>query len=248
MRIAVSLSGLALAALAGAAVAPPAASAAPPAAPHNVRGTIASASATSLTVTTAGGSVKLALSAKTGVAGVVPATLADVKPGTFIGTANVPTLGSARALEVVVFPDAMRGTGEGDYAWDLPAPGHRSSAMTNGTVSGGGSSMTNGSVSGGGSSMTNGTVAGGGSMTRSSMTNATVSKVSAGAQRTVSLSYKGGTKRVVIPAGVPVVRVVPGSKSLLVPGAHVFVVPTGAAGQQTAAFVVVGERGAVPPM
>ncbi len=228
MRFAPPLLGLALVALVGDAAA------AAPAPTHNVRGTVASSNATSLTVTTAGGPVKLALTVKTGFAGVVPATLADVKPGTFIGTANVPAGGSARALEVVVFPDAMRGTGEGDYPWDLPAPGHGSSAMTNGTVSGN-------------SAMTNGTV-GGGSMMGSSMTNATVSKIAGGAQRTVSLSYKGGTKRVVIPAGVPVVRVVPGSKSLLGPGAHVFVIPKGIAGKQFAALVIVGEHGVVPPM
>ena len=231
MRIAAPLSGLALGALVGIGAAQAA-----PAPQHNVRGTIAAASATAITVTTANGPVTLGLTAKTGVAGVVPGRLDDVKPGTFIGTANVPAGTSARALEVVVFPDALRGTGEGDYPWDLTAPGHGSSAMTNGTVSGGGSSMTNGTVSGGGSMM------------GSSMTNATVSKVAGGAQRTVSLAYKGGTKQVVIPADVPVVRVVKGSKSLLAAGARVFVIPAGPAGRQTAAFVVVGERGAVPPM
>jgi hypothetical protein len=58
-------------------------------------------------------------------------TIADIKPGSFIGTAAVPGPGGElQSLEVVVFPESMRGSGEGHYAWDLtPA-----SSMTNATV------------------------------------------------------------------------------------------------------------------
>jgi hypothetical protein len=49
------------------------------------------------------------------------AVMADIKQGTFIGTATATQLDSTlRSLEVVVFPDSIRGTGEGHYPWDLP--------------------------------------------------------------------------------------------------------------------------------
>jgi len=65
------------------------------------------------------------------VALVVPATLADVKPGAFIGVAALPGAdGVLKALEVHIFPEAMRGTGEGYRAFDL-AP---NSSMTNGAL------------------------------------------------------------------------------------------------------------------
>jgi hypothetical protein len=62
---------------------------------------------------------------------VVPATLADVKPGEFIGVAALPgENGELKAMEVHIFPEALRGTGEGFRPFDL-APG---STMTNGNV------------------------------------------------------------------------------------------------------------------
>ena len=66
------------------------------------------------------------------IALVVPASLADVKPGAFIGVAAVPGEGGAlKALEVHIFPEVARGTGEGFRPFDL-APG---SSMTNGALS-----------------------------------------------------------------------------------------------------------------
>jgi len=63
---------------------------------------------------------------------VVPATLADVKPGTFVGVAAVPGEGAElKAMEVHIFPEAMRGSGEGFRPFDL-AP---KSSMTNGNIS-----------------------------------------------------------------------------------------------------------------
>ena len=65
------------------------------------------------------------------IALVVPAALADVKAGSFIGVAAVPGEGGVlKALEVHIFPEAMRGTGEGYRAFDL-AP---NSSMTNGAL------------------------------------------------------------------------------------------------------------------
>jgi hypothetical protein len=62
---------------------------------------------------------------------VVPISLADIKPGSFIGTAAMPRPdGTLEALEVLVFPEAARGSNEGHYPWDLQAQ----STMTNATV------------------------------------------------------------------------------------------------------------------
>jgi hypothetical protein len=62
---------------------------------------------------------------------VVPATLADIKPNSFVGIAAMPGEGSElKAMEVHIFPEAMRGTGEGYRPFDL-GPG---SSMTNGNI------------------------------------------------------------------------------------------------------------------
>jgi Domain of unknown function (DUF5666) len=86
----------------------------------------------SLAVRTRAGEAKtLRLDDRTTVSLVIPATLADVKPGAFIGVAALPGEGDAlKAMEVHIFPEAMRGTGEGFRPFDL-APG---STMTNGNV------------------------------------------------------------------------------------------------------------------
>ncbi len=71
------------------------------------------------------------ISPKTRFALVVPATLADVKPGSFVGVAATPGEGNElKAVEVHIFPEAMRGAGEGHRPFDL-GPG---SSMTNGNI------------------------------------------------------------------------------------------------------------------
>jgi hypothetical protein len=103
---------------------------------------VASARATIQTVSADGASLKVRtragedrtihLNPKTRLALVVPATLADVKPGSFIGVAALPGDGSElKAMEVHIFHEAMRGTGEGFRPFDL-AP---KSSMTNGNIS-----------------------------------------------------------------------------------------------------------------
>jgi Domain of unknown function (DUF5666) len=82
--------------------------------------------------TRAGDDQTVHLNAKTRFALVVPAALADVKPGSFIGVAALPGEGNElKAMEVHIFPEAMRGTGEGFRPFDL-AP---KSSMTNGNIS-----------------------------------------------------------------------------------------------------------------
>ncbi|HZP69460.1 MAG TPA: hypothetical protein VFB29_05900 [Pseudolabrys sp.] len=98
----------------------------------NVRGTITRVDGNILDIKTRGGGtaeVRLADNAK--IVAVAKATLSDIKPGSFIGTAATPrTDGTLQAIEIHIFPESMRGTGEGTRTWDLG----RKSSMTNGTV------------------------------------------------------------------------------------------------------------------
>jgi hypothetical protein len=97
-----------------------------------LRGTIAAVSGDTITLATREGTqLDVALRPDTVVTQVVPARLDDIKPGSFIGTTALPQQdGSLMAVEVHVFPESMRGTGEGHRPWDLQPQ----STMTNGTV------------------------------------------------------------------------------------------------------------------
>jgi hypothetical protein len=97
-----------------------------------IRGTIEQVNGETLHVKTRSGAdaaVQLATDAT--VTGLVEASWADIKPGSYVGTAAVeqPT-GNLKSIEVQVFPEFMRGVGEGHREYDL---GPKSS-MTNGTV------------------------------------------------------------------------------------------------------------------
>jgi hypothetical protein len=97
-----------------------------------IRGTIENADGSTYVVKTRDGAEqKITLAPNAQVAGVVKASLADVKPGMFVGVTALPQPdGTQRALEVHIFPEKMRGTGEGHYPWDLQP----NSSMTNGNI------------------------------------------------------------------------------------------------------------------
>jgi hypothetical protein len=81
--------------------------------------------------TRAGAEVKVKLPDNVMVVALTKASLADIKQGSYVGVAGMPQPdGSQRALEVHIFPEPMRGTGDGHRGWDLQP----SSTMTNGTV------------------------------------------------------------------------------------------------------------------
>ena len=177
-------------------------------APVRVRGTIERVDGDTYIVKARNGpEIKLKLAPKASVAAVVEAKLADIKPGSYVGVAALPLPdGSQKALEVHIFPEAMRGTGDGHRGWDLQP----SSTMTNGNVE-----QTTASSDG----------------------------------QVLTLSYKGGEKKIVVPSGIPIVSYVPGDTSELKAGARIFI---GAATKQPdgsllAARVNVG-RGIAPPM
>lgn len=80
-----------------------------------------------------GASSTLTLSDNALIVGVVKASMADVKEGVFLGSAAMPQPdGTQKALEVHIFPEQMRGQGEGHRPFTTPG-----STMTNGTASGG---------------------------------------------------------------------------------------------------------------
>jgi hypothetical protein len=103
-----------------------------PLTPSRIRGTIESVDGDMLNVKSRSGELfKMHVSDKVRVADIVKISLADIKEGSFIGTAAMPQPdGSQKALEVHVFPEAMRGTGEGFRPFDLQP----NSTMTNATV------------------------------------------------------------------------------------------------------------------
>ena len=130
--------------------------------PECVRGVAWSAAANSVTVDTDGKPVSVALTDKTAYLKVGEVeTPTRSRKGSFIGTATKDVGGTQVALEVVIFPPSMRGTGEGHYARDkipdstLSGGAQTSSSMTNGNVKARcrlpvpdvKSSMTNGDVS-----------------------------------------------------------------------------------------------------
>jgi hypothetical protein len=103
-----------------------------PPTPTRVRGTIEGVDGDLLVVKSRSGEdVKLHLTSDARVVGIIRISLADIKPGSFIGTTTVPGAdGRQNAVEVHVFPEDMRGTGEGSRPYDLKP----NSTMTNATV------------------------------------------------------------------------------------------------------------------
>jgi hypothetical protein len=77
-----------------------------------------------------GGDVRVVITEGALVFGVVRATLADIKPGAFIGVGAMPQAdGSQKAIQLTIFAETQRGTGEGHRPWTRPG-----STMTNATV------------------------------------------------------------------------------------------------------------------
>jgi hypothetical protein len=103
-----------------------------PPSPSRVRGTIEGIDGDVVDVKSrSGDDVKLHMTSGMRIVGIVKISLADIKVGSFIGATTVPGPdGSQNAVEVHVFPEAMRGTGEGSRPYDL----RPNSTMTNATV------------------------------------------------------------------------------------------------------------------
>ena len=140
------------------------------------------------------------------IVAVVKASLADIKEGSYIGSGAVPQSdGSQKAVEVHIFTEAQRGTGDGHRPW---------TGAPNGT-------MTNGSVG------------------------TTVTGVDG---QTLTVKYKDGEKRLIVPPGTPIVRYEVGAQSDLKPGAAVSISRAAKKPDGTfeASRVSIGRDGVVP--
>jgi hypothetical protein len=99
--------------------------------PTRIRGTIEKLDGNTLSVKSRDGAeMQIRLTDDVRVVDVTKASLSDIKEGLFVGSAAMPQVdGSQKALEVHIFPESMRGTGEGHRPYTIP-----NSTMTNGTV------------------------------------------------------------------------------------------------------------------
>ena len=103
-----------------------------------VRGTIAGMDGpVYLVKTRSGDTVKVAVTDKPLFVAMVKASMADIKPGMFVGSTAMPGPdGSLHAVEVHIFPEAMRGTGEGHRDWDLKPQATMTNANVEAAVTG----------------------------------------------------------------------------------------------------------------
>lgn len=173
-----------------------------------VRGVVESLDGQTLMVNSREGQkLTIALAPNVAIASVLKRNLSDIKAGDYIASTSVRgTNGKLYAIEVHIFPEALRGIAEGQFPWDLVPD----SIMTNATVSG-------------------------------------VSRAPKG--RVLKVVYKGTEAEVTVPDDVPVVTYGPGDKSLLTPGAAVFVMAQrGTDGKLSAARVTAEKDGVKPPM
>jgi hypothetical protein len=173
-----------------------------------IRGNVESLEGNTLKVKARNGeSISLQLADNATVIGITKGSVADVASGKYIGTTTVGERdGALVALEIHIFPENMRGTGEGHRDWDLRP--------------------------------------------NSKMTNANVADVKAmGADRVMTVNYKGGEKKILVTADTVVVGYTPTDRGELKPGAPVFInAERKADGSLAAPRVNVGLNGQVPPM
>ncbi|WP_430911836.1 metal ABC transporter permease [Methylobacterium sp. sgz302541] len=200
---------------------------------QRVRGTIDKIDGDTLTIATTEGTSETVSVAGAKFAWVAKSSLDAIRDGVFIGTATKGE-NPMTALEVVIFPESMRGTAEGHYGWDMiPDPlaggGKVKSAMTNGTVKAGGA---------------------GAPKVKSAMTNGTVSSTGGtGAERMLTVTYgKDGAKQIAVPPQAPIVAFEPADRAILAKGSKVFVVAARDGGTLDGKLVGVGKDGLTPPM
>jgi hypothetical protein len=147
-----------------------------------VRGTVERLDGPTLVVKTRDGEVQVNLTEKAGVFGVAKGSLTDLKPGAFVGVGAMPQPdGSQRAIQVTVFAEVQRGTGEGHRPWDREP--------------------------------------------NSTMTNATVDTTVAGVDgQVLTVKYKDGEKKIVVPPSATILRYEVGDRSELKPGANIAII------------------------
>jgi hypothetical protein len=103
-----------------------------------IRGTIESVNGDVYTVKNRDGAeMKVSMTDKPLFVAIVKSTMADIKPGMFVGSTGMTQPdGTQKAIEVHIFPESMRGTGEGHYDWDLKPNTKMTNANVEQTVGG----------------------------------------------------------------------------------------------------------------
>jgi hypothetical protein len=177
--------------------------------PLRVRGAIEGVDGQTLSVKARDGAMmKVKLADGAHVLTLNKMTLADVKQGTFVGITAMPQPdGSQKAVEIHIFPEPMRGTGEGHYPWDLTP----NSTMTNANVE---------------------------------------SSVVSNDGQTLTMKYKDGEKKVMVPPGIEVVMFVPATVADIKAGQKFFV-PNAKKlddGTLESGVIIIGSNGVDPPM
>ena len=181
---------------------------APQGTPTRIRGTVEKLDGQALTVKSREGqTVTIALADNVAVACLVKKNVGDIKPGDYIASTGIKsTDGKLHAIEVRIFPESLRGVGEGQYPWDLKPD----SVMTNATV---------------------------GTITQAPQGNV------------IKVSYKGTESEYTVDPTTPIFANTTGDRSLLVPGAAVFVIASKHDdGKLTSARLYVEKDGVRPPM
>jgi hypothetical protein len=180
---------------------------APDGVPTRISGTVAKLDGNTLSVATRDGqTATVTLTADAAIFGLAKASLADIKPGDFVASGGVKgSDGKIHAVEVRIFPEPLRGAGEGQRPWDVKPDG----VMTNATVG-------------------------------------TVSQSPDG--DIIHVTYKGGESEYSVSGDVPILLYVPGDRSLLKPGAALFVLALKKPdGTMTANRVTAEKDGVKPP-
>jgi hypothetical protein len=158
--------------------------------PMRVRGTVEQIDGAMMTVKSReGDTLKVKLADEVKVIALVKSSLADIKPNSFVGSTAMPQPdGTWKAVEVHIFPEEMRGTGEGDRPYDYKPQ----STMTNGTVN---------------------------SLAKTTMTGTVASEEGT----TLTLDYKGGSKKIDVTPQTVIVSYTPGTREELKPGASIYI-------------------------
>jgi hypothetical protein len=201
---------------------------------ERLRGIVSAVSTNELTVHTATGDVVLSLKG-THYLTTAKADLNTISTDSYMGVATKDVGGEQVALDIIIFPPALKGAAEGHFGWDR---------LPDTTLSGGASTA---------SGMTNGTVAvaqgGSTATTDSSMTNGSVATASeSGGARQLTVTYKGGEQMILVPPTASVVTMQFGAVSDIKPRDGIFVNAVADGGTTTAGLIIIGTDGAVPPI
>lgn len=193
--------------------------------PQRIRGVLVALEGLDLQMKSDSGELlKVKLSSDYRIGSVAPGDLAKIAADAYIGVAALPQPnGTLNAIDIRVFPESMRGTGEGHRPMDGPA----GRTMTNATAA----AVTPDQPAG------------------RTMTNATVSEVTGADARRITVKYKSGEKVVLVPPGTPVLLIGAGDKEMLVAGSRIVVSASKQLdGTLLGDRITVGLKGAVPPL